>query len=290
MCFSSPSAGPSAQQQAEQTNQEIALQQQTAQEQMQQQQQIADQQNQLAQQQFAYQQQQDTAAQQQAQQQRDLQNQWATGQTKAIQTGQQAVNDAFANFTPSYFQDYANTLLATGKQQIQQQAGTAQRNVALNLARGGNLDSSAQGYDIGQLEQTKGQAIADYANQTQDAAAQLQQQYANTKQGLMQQVSSAATVGEPSAPGTLQQVTQGIDTANRSEATIGQNAQNIVPTLTPVTPPSVVGNVFGGVAGSVGQALSGQQAGSALGAYRYGLGQALGPTGGAPGGGGLSVV
>jgi hypothetical protein len=75
-------------------------------------------------------------------------------------------------------------------------------------------------------------------NKASDAATQLQQQTAQSKNTLTQQALSSDTLGSPIAPGNAASLASTIDASNRAVTNLGSLATNYMSTIKPV-PPSI---------------------------------------------------
>ena len=277
MCLggSSPAPPPdnSQEQQAQAqalSDQQIQAQQQIAQQQLAFNQQQADQQTaQIAQQ------------QQQAQDQATRQSDYDTGRATLLSQGAQQVNDAFAQFTPDYFNKYATDYMSKVNDQLQQQQDQAQKQLAFGLARQG-ISSSQAGINQQQLlTETAGRTVADETATAQQQAAQLEAQTASAKQNLLQQTQSAESIGSPIAGSSTQDVNAALDTQRSAISGITSGAGDVAASLTAVPPVSPLGDVFAGLVTSGGSLLTGLNANAVAAAGA--LGRAGGPAAASPG-------
>ena len=163
------------------------------------QQKIADQQQQFNQQQFDYQKQLADQQQQQVDAAAQRQTEYDTGRASLLGQGTQQINDAFASFTPDYFNQYASDYMAKVSDQVNQQKVEAQKQIGFGLARQGISDSQASANQQGLLEETEGRTLADETANAQNQANQLRTNVANAKQNLLGQVTNAESIGSPIA-------------------------------------------------------------------------------------------
>lgn len=102
----------------------------------------------------------------------------------SVRAGTQQINDTFGQFDDAFYTKQRQNFLDFSLPQLEDQYGKAQRSLTFALARDGNLDSSARGYQFGELQKqydTNRTALADqgqtYANQArsnvEDARANL---------------------------------------------------------------------------------------------------------------------
>lgn len=260
--------------------------QDTANQQIAAQQAIADQQNAFNEQQFQYQQQQAQQQQDQANQQAQLQSEYTQGRADLLDQGAQQVNAAFAQFSPDYFNQYAQDYMSKAQDDITQQQQLAQKNLAFQTAEQGLTDSQANVNEQGLIQQTAGRATADQTANAQQAEAQLQSNVAGAKSNLLGQVQQSESIGSPIAGSSEQDVQSSIDSQRSAISGITANAGNVVSSLGAVPQVSSLGDIFSGVLGTGGAALSGVYSNQVLNAYRgaaLGAG-APGPTAGSPGG------
>ncbi|MCJ2040282.1 hypothetical protein MKK55_15220 [Methylobacterium sp. J-059] len=103
---------------------------------------------------------------------------------QTVRDGTQQINNTFGQFDDAFFDKQRQNYLNFALPQLDDQYGKAQRDLTFSLARDGNLNSSAQAYQNGQLQKaydTNRTTIADqgqtYANQArgnvEDARANL---------------------------------------------------------------------------------------------------------------------
>lgn len=111
---------------------------------------------------------------------------------KAVQQGEAQVNDAFAQFTPDYFntaqQDYVNAY----EPQLDYQYNLASPSLNAALYDRGILESTPGAQAKSQLQTTYNNAQTDIANQGVDFANSLKSNVANTKSNLLGEVASSA--------------------------------------------------------------------------------------------------
>jgi len=235
-------------------------QQQIADQQMAAQKAIADQQNTYNQQQLAAMQAQQAQQQQAAQDQANRQTTYDQGRAANLNAASQQINDAFAAFTPDYFNQYAQSYTNQAADQLAYQRQQADRTMNYGLARQGLSDSQARANATGILDETQGRALADQIQAGQSQAAQLQSQVSQAKQGLLGQVQNAGAIAPPIAGATMGDVTGALQTQNNAISGIAGNAGNLIASLKGVPTVSGLGNIFSGVLGNLGSYLGGAQA------------------------------
>ena len=180
--------------------------------QIQAQQQIATQQQAFNQQQADIQQQEFQQQQDQANAQADRQSQYDTGRAQALSDASNQVNQAFAKFSPDYFQQYAKDYVSKAQDQIDFQKAQAEKNLAFGVARQGISDSQATINQQGILDETAGRATADQTSAAQQAASTLQQNTAQAKANILGQVANAQSIGSPIAGSTTEDVNAALNT------------------------------------------------------------------------------
>ncbi|GJE43775.1 hypothetical protein [Methylobacterium soli] len=91
---------------------------------------------------------------------------------QGIRDGTQRVNDTFGQFDDAFYDKQKQNFLSFSLPQLEDQYGKAQKELTFSLTRSGNLDSSARGYQEGELQKlydTNRTSLADqaqtYANQ-----------------------------------------------------------------------------------------------------------------------------
>jgi|SRR5215831_4174707 len=207
----------------------------------------------------------------QAQQQADRQSTYDTGRAQALSEGAQKVQDAFAKFTPEYFQNYAKSYVSQTQDQIDYQKAQAQKQLAFGLARAGLSGSQAGINQMGVIDETAGRATADATAQATSAAAQLQQQVANARSNLLQQVASSQSIGSPIAGSTIQDVNSALDTQRSAISGVSNTAGDTASSFQAVPTVSTLGNIFANAITSGSNLLQGINAGSINQAVKAGL-------------------
>jgi len=91
--------------------------------------------------QFKAQQDQYAQQQKQVQEQAARQSEYDTGRAQALGESIGQIDQAFARFSPEYFQQYANDYLAKAQDEINYQKGFAQKDLGFQLARQGISNS-----------------------------------------------------------------------------------------------------------------------------------------------------
>lgn len=188
-----------------------------------------------------------------------LTEQWQTGRNAEAQQATQSINDAFAKFTPDYYQQYAAAYRQNYDPEIERQYGLAKQTLGYGLARQGLTQSQSAATQAGLLEQEKGRQEADVANKAQDAAATLQGQVASSKQSLLNTALSDQTLGSPITPGSADAITSAFNTASTALSQIRQSAGDTQQALSAVPSYSSLGNIFGAAASGVANYVSGNQ-------------------------------
>lgn len=194
-----------------------------------------------------------------ADQQAALTNQWETGRAAEQAQGTKDVNDAFAQFTPDYYQKFVNDYMAHYQPQLDRQYDLAKNNVTYGLARSGNLASQTAADQAQNLAIQKGQAQADLSNQAIQAKSNLQNQVAGARQNLMGQVTSDATLGSPITPGSADAINASFNNTSAALAQIRNSAGDIVSSLSAVPQYSSLGSLFGGLSNAATSAFGGAQ-------------------------------
>jgi hypothetical protein len=234
--------------------------QQTSQQQIQAQRDIANQQEAANQAQLKAQQdlqdQQAAAAKAQA----ERQSTYDTGRAQALSQGTQAVNAAFANFTPDYFKNYVSDYMGQVADQVNYQKAQATKDMLFGLARQGISDSQAKATQTGLIEETAGRTTAEQTAQAQQAAANLQANVAGAKQNLMNQITNTSSLGSPIAASDMPGVNQALQTQQQAISGIQSNAGDVVASLNAVPSVPTLSNIFSGLLTNVGSYLGGAQA------------------------------
>lgn len=184
-----------------------------------------------------------------ATQQADALNTTAVDNTAADQA---AVNSAFSQFDPSYFQNYQNAYTNYYQPQIQDQYHTAKDQLTAALSGAGTLESTV-GAD----------ALANLARRSTDQTAQIAAQGAAASQSLQQNVAQqrASLLGQANA--------------STDPSQIASNAQAATTALQAPTTFAPLGNVFSDLLGPVTSAARGTA--SAAGAQGVPIAQPVTP-------------
>jgi hypothetical protein len=195
-----------------------------------------------------------------------LTEQWQTGRSAEAQGATQSINDAFAQFTPDYYQKYAEAYQQNYDPEVERQYGLAKQDLGYGLARQGITQSQSAATQQGLLAQEKGRQEADIANKAQDAAATLQSQVASSKQNLLNTALSDQTLGSPVTPGSADAITSAFNTTSAALSSIKQTAQDTQSALSATPSYSSLGNIFGQAASGVANYVSGNEYYNAYGA------------------------
>ncbi len=197
--------------------------------------------------------------QQQADTQANLTQQWQTGRAQEAGQATDAVNKAFAQFTPDYYQKYAQAYTGNYDPEVERQYGVAKQNLLFGLARQGIGQSQSAATQQGLLEQERGRNISDVANRAQDAATALQGQVVGAKQNLLNTALSDQTLGSPIAPGSADAITAQFDQTSKALSQVTSQAGDVVNTLAAPPSYSALGNLFGSAASGVASYVAGDQ-------------------------------
>lgn len=189
------------------------------------------------------------------------------GQNQALNEASQRISDAFAAFSPEYFNQYASDYINQVKDQLGYQRTAANRGMLFDLSRRGISDSQQLANATGLLDEAQGRKLAEQTQAAQDAAAELRSKAAQAKQGLLQQVEQVQAVGPPVTTSSLGDVNTALNQQNQQISGIASNAGDVVASLKGVPTVSTLGNIFSGVLGGIGSYLGGAQAQQALNAF-----------------------
>jgi hypothetical protein len=228
--------------------------------QLQQQKDISDQQLAFNKQQVADQKAQQDKLQAQADAQSARQSTYDKGRADLLAAGSKQVGDAFARFSPEYFNEYSSDYLKKATDDIQYQKDLAQKQLLFGLARQGLSSSQAAVDQQGLLEEDKGRAVAAQTQNAQDATNTLKAQVAGTKQNLLGQVTAAESVAPPIAGVNDQAVTAGLDTTRQAISGVTNTSGDVIASLGGVPTVSPLTNIFTNVLGGVGSYVGGQNA------------------------------
>lgn len=239
---------------------------------------IADQQNQFNQQQFDYQKQLEDKQQADAAAQAQRQSEYDTGRAGLLDAGTKSINDAFANFSPDYFNQYQSDYMAKAKDQVDYQKTQAEKNLAFGLARQGIGDSQASANQQGLLSETEGRTLADATAQAQDAANSLKANVAQSKQNLLGQVTASENIGSPIASTDEPGVQTALQTQRSAISGITNQAGDVTASLSGVPTVNMLSGIFSNVLGSAGSYLGGVNAQNAMNSYNYNRTGGLGGT------------
>lgn len=231
------------------------------------QQQIADQQEAQAQAALTYQQQQDAQQAAEAQQQAQLQSQYDSARTQLQQQATDWVNQTFGQYNDQYYQNYAQAYQNALTPTVDQQYTQAQGQLLFGMARAGQLNSQAHADQQGLLDQTRGQAYSNIATQATQAAQQLKQQVGQAQQSALSQILSTGALGQPTSPGTLDDINASIDQTNRAISQIQSSSQDQLASIGQLPSTSTLGNIFGGVSTGISNYMAGSNAYNAANAY-----------------------
>jgi hypothetical protein len=194
-------------------------------------------------------------------QQAALTEQWQTGRSAEANQATSDISNAFAKFTPDYYNQYAQQYEQAYDPEVERQYGVAKQNLGYGLARTGNEQSQTAATQQALLAQEKGRNLTDVANKAVDAANTLQSNVEQSKSSLLSTALSDATLGSPVTPGSADAITSEFNTAANTLTQIKQNAGDVVNTLSAVPTYNALGNLFGSAASGVASYVSGSQTG-----------------------------
>ena len=255
---------------------QIMAQQDLSDQQLAQQKQISDQQTAFNTQQLADQKAQQDLLQQQADDQSARQTAYDTGRADLLSQGTQQISDAFARFSPDYFNQYTQDYMTKATDDINYQKALAQKQLAFGLARSGLTGSSTAADQQGLLDEDTGRATAAQTQNATDATNTLRTQVANTKQNLLGQVTASEGIAPPIAGSTDQAVNSALDTSRQAISGITNSAGDTIASLGGVPTVSPLTNIFANVLGGVGSYVGGNSAANVGAAYTNALNRGLG--------------
>lgn len=217
--------------------------------------------------------QQDQYAQQQKQvgEQAARQSEYDTGRAQVLGEGTDAINQAFARFSPQYFDQYSRDYLAKSQDQIDYQRRDAEKNLGFQLARQGLSSSQAGVNQQGLIEETAGRATAEQTEAAQQAAAGLKTDVANSRGNLATQLAAAQSIGSPIAGSSIQDVNNALQTQRNAISPVATSAGDVASSLTAAPTVNTLGSIFSGILGAGGNFLGGAQAGQITGQLKAGL-------------------
>jgi hypothetical protein len=191
---------------------------------------------------------------------------WQTGRAAEQDQATKTVNDAFAQFTPDYYNKFTSDYVSHYQPQVQKQADLASNATLFGLARSGNLQSQTAANQIQQRAEDFGTAMSDVNNSAIGATTAQRTNVLNAKQGLMAQATSDATLGSPITPGSADAITANFNNTSNALQRITNQSGDTVTTLAATPQYASLGNLFGAAASGVGAAIQGQNA------FQYGQG------------------
>lgn len=209
--------------------------------------------------------------QNQAQEQADRQSTYDTGRSQALQAGQGQIDQAFARFTPEYFDQYTRDYMGKVDDQINYQKQQAQKDLAFQMARQGLTGSQARVNQQGLIEETAGRTRDEQVALAQADTDALRQRTAAARQNLLNQVVQAQSIGSPIAGSTIQDVNSNLNTQRQAISGVASTAGDVTASLGAVPVVNTLSNIFGSIAGAGGAALQGINAGDVRVAINRGL-------------------
>lgn len=171
-----------------------------------------------------------------------------------IKTGQGSIDSAFKQFDDPYFAHFREAYAGTKNPEIDRQYGVAKDKMVAGLAGRGVLDSTIGANALGQLEERRGSAQGDVANEASDLSNNFRNQVEKSKTDLY-----------------------ALNTAADDPNMIASRAQGETTALIPPSSTSSLGNLFGDLLSPVAQYQK-AQAYAPYGGGGYGYGP---PTSGA---------
>ncbi len=102
-----------------------------------------------------------------------------------IRAGTGRINDTFGHFDDAFFTKQRQNYLGFALPQLDDQYGKAQRELTFSRARNGNLDSSARGYQTGELQKAYDKQRTSIADQGQNYANQARTQVEDARSNLI---------------------------------------------------------------------------------------------------------
>lgn len=162
-----------------------------------------------------------------------------------IAEGQAKIDEQFAGFNDDFYNNYQNTYTNYYNPQLDDQYGDARKRLTLQLARTGNLTSSAGANQMGDLQEYYNNQRTDITNRGLNAVNDLRANIDSTKSQLYNDNRSAADPGNAAA-------------AAASAASM----------LQPSQPDSPLANMFASFFQSAGNAGQGYNAGVAQRPYQ----------------------
>lgn len=228
---------------------------------------IATKQQEFNQSQFDYQKALDTRQKADTEAQAQRQTAYDTGRSNLLREGSGQIEQAFARFSPDYFNKYTGDYMAKAKDEIDYQKVAANRDIMFDTARRGVLGSQDLVNKYGLLAEKEGRALAEQSNAAQDSANQLRGQITGAKSSLLGQVQASQNIGSPIAGPDMGSVGTALQTQRQAISGIQNQAGDVVASVNPVPTVSSLGSIFGGLVNAGAAGFSGYQANRALGAF-----------------------
>lgn len=192
--------------------------------------------------------------------QANVASQWAEGRAARTGWASDAVNNAFASFTPEYYQNYTKAYVDHYAPEVDRQYNTARNNTAFGLARTGNLDSQTAADQNMNLGIDRGIALTDINNQAVNAGNTLKTNVTNAKSSLMGQATSDSMIGSPIAPTTFDVLRSNFSGLDSKISQFANNAGDVVNTIQATPSYSSLGSLFGNLATTGSSAATGANA------------------------------
>lgn len=153
-----------------------------------------------------------------------------------VRQGQAAIDTAFGQFDPAYYDKFRKTFTGFYTPQVEDQYARAKDKLVATLAGRGMLESTVGAAKFGDAERTRTDALADIGNKSVDASNELRGKVENAKTNLYamntgvadpsaaaaQAIGAASSIATPPSLSPLGQVfastLQGLGTFNKADA------------------------------------------------------------------------
>lgn len=137
---------------------------------------------------------------------------YADGRSAIIDQVTGALDTAYAPFDNSYYQTFAEKMLAATRGGVDKQFSEDRRTARLGLANRGNLNSSAGARVLGTVQDKYRGALGEKAAGASDAAERLRGEIENSKKSALAQLVNSAFTGEANLPDGVTDVQNSLDT------------------------------------------------------------------------------
>lgn len=173
------------------------------------------------------------------------QAEYVQGRTRMIDETRAGIDAAFSGFDDSYFEDFKNSFLDFYRPKVAKEMADATRDLTLDYAATGNLNSSAAARSFGDLAKARSDAEADIASRADDAAVSLRGDVERQRSDALSSIFASGAVGDANLPDGVTDVGSAL---GRVGASLGDARARASAAAANVRAPSV---------GSLGDALSG---------------------------------